>query len=101
MKFKLVVLCIALITSVFSASAQDGLCIWMTGGEGDTLTLQTAVADFTESTGIEVSVEPVGWGEAYARFLTAVNAGEGADLFAGGMSWGISLGDLGGFDQSR
>ena len=39
MKFKLVVLCIALITSVFSASAQEGLRIWMTGGEGDTLTL--------------------------------------------------------------
>ena len=96
MKFKLVVLCIALITSVFSASAQESLRIWMTGGEGDTLTLQTAAADFTESTGIEVSVEPVGWGEAYARFLTAVTAGEGADMFAGGMSWGISLGDLGG-----
>ena len=96
MKYRLVVLCIVLIVGVLSASAQDELRIWMTGGEGDTLTLQTAVAGFTEATGINVSVEPVGWGEAYARFLTAVNAGEGADLFAGGMSWGISLGDLGG-----
>jgi ABC-type glycerol-3-phosphate transport system substrate-binding protein len=96
MKLKLLVLIIVLAAGVFLASAQDELTIWMTGGENDSLVLQTAAAGFTESTGIAVKVEPVGWGEAYARFLTAVNAGEGADMFAGGMSWGISLGDLGG-----
>ena len=96
MKLKIVLLCIALIASVFSASAQNEVTIWMTGGENDSLVLQSAVADFTEATGITVNVEPVGWGEAYTRFLTAVTAGEGADMFAGGMSWGISLGDLGG-----
>ena len=96
MKLKMLVLIIFLVAGVFAANAQDEFTIWMTGGENDSLVLQTAAADFTETTGIAVNVEPVGWGEAYARFLTAINAGEGADMFAGGMSWGISLGDLGG-----
>ena len=30
------------------------------------------------------------------RYLTAVNSGTGSDMFAGGMSWGISLGGVGG-----
>ncbi len=48
------------------------------------------------STGIAVNVEAVGWSDAYSRYLTAVNSGSGADMFAGGMSWGISLGGVGG-----
>lgn len=78
--------------------AQDAgaIKIWITGGENDATALGDAAASFTEETGIAVTVEAVSWGDAYARYLTAVNSGEGADMFAGGMSWGISLGGVGG-----
>ncbi|HEX2621406.1 MAG TPA: extracellular solute-binding protein, partial [Phototrophicaceae bacterium] len=90
----LVLLLILLV--VTSVHAQDGIVVWITGGETDAAALQAASAAFTEETGIAVTVESVAWGDAYSRYLTAINSGTGADLFAGGMSWGISLGGVGG-----
>ncbi|PJF39797.1 MAG: hypothetical protein CUN55_13575 [Phototrophicales bacterium] len=84
--------------SPHTVQAQDGteISIWITGGENDATALSNAAQIFTEETGIVVKVEAVSWGDAYSRYLTAINSGTGADMFAGGMSWGISLGDLGG-----
>jgi multiple sugar transport system substrate-binding protein len=58
--------------------------------------LGVAAAIWEANTGNTVNIEAVGWGDAYARALTATTSGEGADILMGGMSWGISLGELGG-----
>lgn len=87
---------LAMMIPATSSAQDDGILFWITGDENSAAFLQAASELFTEETGIPVTVEAVGWGEAYARYLTSVNSGEGADMFAGGMSWGISLGDLGG-----
>ncbi len=92
----LLVLSLLLLSLVSVAQAQESITVWITGGEDEANTLQEAALAFTETSGIEVSVEAVDWGDAYSRYLTAVNSGTGADLFAGGMSWGISLGTIGG-----
>ena len=93
----LIVAVLLILALAFPAQMQDdALEIWVTGGENDATTLQAAAASFIEETGIDVVVEYVDWGDAYSRYLTAVNSGTGADMYAGGMSWGISLGGIGG-----
>ncbi len=93
----LVTISLLLFLLAFSVNAQEtSLTIWITGGDNEATALANAAQAFTAETGIVVNAEAVGWSDAYARYLTAVNSGTGADLFAGGMSWGISLGSLGG-----
>lgn len=98
MKHKIVIVSLMLLLafSITVSAQSDGLLIWMTGGEEGAQALQNAAAIWTETSGVPVTVEAVGWGDAYARYLTAVNSGTGADMFIGGMSWGISLGNVGG-----
>lgn len=91
----LTLLCLVLVAMSVTAQ-EEGITFWITGGENDSSAVQAAAAAFTEETGIPVTVEAVDWGDAYSRYLTAINSGTGADLFAGGMSWGISLGGVGG-----
>lgn len=101
-KFALLLLVCLLVSLAMPAAqnpsviAQSGITIWLTGDENQATALQNAAVAFTASSGIAVKVEAVAWGDAYSRYLTAVNSRSGADMFAGGMSWGISLGDVGG-----
>ncbi len=96
-KILLLVISLAIFALAFSVSAQDdSITIWITGADNDATALANAATAFTDETGITVNVEAVGWSDAYSRYLTAVNSGSGADMFAGGMSWGISLGGVGG-----
>ena len=84
---------------VLPSAAQDGegaITVWLTGSDNDALVLQEAADVWTETSGISVTVEAVPWSDSYTRALGAVNSGEGADILMGGMSWGISLGEIGG-----
>ncbi len=72
------------------------LTIWFTGDDTGAAVLQEVVNVWAESSGNSVTVSAVGWGDAYATALAAVADGSGADIIIGGMSWGISLGNLGG-----
>ncbi|MEO8397183.1 MAG: extracellular solute-binding protein, partial [Chloroflexota bacterium] len=99
MKHKMIlfVVLIALFSLVLSVQAQDkSITIWVTGGDSDAVALKAAAAPFEASTGITVNVQAVDWGNAYSQYLTAVNSSSGADIYMGGMSWGISLGGVGG-----
>lgn len=80
-----------------SAIAQgETVTIWFTGDEQQGAALQSAADVWAEETGNTVQVEVVSWSDAYAQALAAVNAQEGGDILMGGMSWGISLGTIGG-----
>lgn len=93
----LIVVSLVVLSLAFSVSAQDkSITIWITGGDNEATALANAAKAFTEETGIAVNVEAVGWSDAQAKYLTAINSGTGADMFAGGMSWGISYGGVGG-----
>lgn len=98
MKHKVLFIGLALMILAFvlPVSAQESITIWITGGDNEATALSNASQAFTDETGIEVNVEAVGWSDAQARYLTAINSGTGADMFAGGMSWGISFGGIGG-----
>lgn len=92
------VLITSLLLSAAPSSAREGVAItvWFTGDDQQAEALSIAADIWEASTGNTVTVEAVGWGDAYAKALTATTSGEGADILMGGMSWGISLGKLGG-----
>lgn len=92
----LLILVLVLLVLAIPAQAQDEITVWLTGSDTDATILQEASVAFTEETGIVVNVEAVPWSDSYTRSLTATNSGIGADIIIGGMSWGISLGNLGG-----
>lgn len=76
--------------------AQDGITFWLTGDDTGAAILQEVANTWSATSGVPVTVTAVGWGDAYAQSLAAVADGSGPDIIAGGMSWGISLGSLGG-----
>ncbi|MBC8171180.1 MAG: extracellular solute-binding protein [Anaerolineae bacterium] len=90
-----VVLVFTLLVNI-PAQAQDGITFWLTGDDTGAAILQEVANKWTETSGIPVTVTAVGWGDAYAQALAAVADGSGPDIISGGMSWGISLGALGG-----
>lgn len=92
-----VLLLFGVLVLALPVSAQDeSITIWLTGSDNEAVALQAVGDAFAEQTGISVTVEAVPWGDSYTRSLTAVNSGSGADIVMGGMSWGISLGGVGG-----
>lgn len=96
-KVLFILICLLLLGLIVPVSAQDkSITIWITGGDNEATALTNASEAFTAETGIKVNVEAVGWSDAQAKYLTAINSGSGADMFAGGMSWGISFGGVGG-----
>ncbi|HYO87361.1 MAG TPA: extracellular solute-binding protein, partial [Candidatus Limnocylindrales bacterium] len=98
-KFLFVVLLVVLALGVsVPAFAQDSadITIWFTGDETGAGIVQEVAQGWAEQTGNTVTVSAVSWGDAYATALAAVADGSGADIIMGGMSWGISLGKLGG-----
>ncbi len=99
MKHKLLFVVVLLLSlSIgFTANAQSsGITVWLTGDDTGAAILQEVANMWTETSGTPVTVTAVGWGDAYAQSLAAVAGGSGADIIIGGMSWGISLGSLGG-----
>jgi multiple sugar transport system substrate-binding protein len=94
----LFVFVVSLMVGVAPSSAREGveITVWFTGDDQQAEALGVAADIWAANTGNTVSIEAVGWGDAYARALTATTSGEGADILMGGMSWGISLGELGG-----
>src|SRR5215470_8824885 len=92
-----IIVSILVLSMAFGVHAQDkSITIWITGGDNEATALANAAKAFTDETGITVNVEAVGWSDAQAKYLTAINSGTGADMFAGGMSWGISFAGVGG-----
>lgn len=72
------------------------ITVWVTGSDTDAAVLQPVADMWASQTGNTAVVQAVSWSDAYAQSLAAVNAGSGADIIIGGMSWGISLGLQGG-----
>lgn len=101
MKQKRLLLVLALVLMMVAqipAQAQDSaeITVWFTGDDTGAAVVQAVADQWAEATGNTVTVTAVGWGDAYAQALAAVADGSGADIIMGGMSWGISLGSLGG-----
>jgi len=95
----LLILVLVLLVLAIPAQAQEEITVWLTGSDTDATILQEASAAWTAESGIAVNVEAVPWSDSYTRSLTAINSGVGADVIIGGMSWGISLGNLGGLTE--
>ncbi|MBZ0316825.1 MAG: extracellular solute-binding protein [Anaerolineae bacterium] len=103
MKMRLSILVVAAVLLSFVPApktpvvhGQDGITFWLTGDDTGAAILQEVADKWTETSGVPVTVTAVGWGDAYAQSLAAVADGSGPDIISGGMSWGISLGSLGG-----
>jgi len=95
--FKTLLVVFALLSLVLGAQAQEqSVTFWLTGDDTGAAILQEVANAWSAESGIPVTVTAVGWGDAYAQSLAAVADGAGPDIIAGGMSWGISLGNLGG-----
>jgi len=92
----LLVIAVFSIPSLVTAQGGTTITVWFTGDEQQAASLQVAADAWGEQTGNTAVIEAVSWSDAYARALAAVSAGEGADILMGGMSWGISLGKIGG-----
>lgn len=96
-RFKTALVLVSMMALSLIVTAQDAdITVWLTGDDTGAAILQEVANGWAESTGNTVTVTAVGWGDAYAQSLAAVADGSGADIIIGGMSWGISLGNLGG-----
>ncbi len=64
--------------------------------ENDKEVLTPVLEKFTEETGIEVSLEVIGWADLQTRIQTAITSGQGPDVLNIGNTWGVSLQATGG-----
>lgn len=64
--------------------------------ENDKEVLTPVLKKFTEQTGIEVSLEVIGWADLQTRIQTAITSGQGPDVLNIGNTWGVSLQATGG-----
>lgn len=93
---------LALFASTFansfrSVSAQGkSLTVWMTGSDDDATAFKAAADLWSKTSKVDVNVQAVSWGDAYAKMLAAVTSGSGPDIITGGLSFGIQLGAKGG-----
>ncbi|MGP9538287.1 ABC transporter substrate-binding protein [Brachybacterium sp. AOP43-C2-M15] len=78
----------------------DSLTYWAsnqgTSLEHDKEVLTPVLERFTEETGIEVSLEVIGWADLQTRIQTAITSGQGPDVLNIGNTWGVSLQATGG-----
>src|SRR5699024_7053557 len=78
----------------------DALTYWAsnqgTSLEDDKEVLTPVLEKFTEETGIEVSLEVIGWSDLQTRIQTAITSGQGPDVLNIGNTWGVSLQATGG-----
>ena len=83
-----------------SGSSSDTLTYWAsnqgTSLENDKEVLTPVLEKFTEETGIDVSLEVIGWGDLQTRIQTAITSGQGPDVVNIGNTWGVSLQATGG-----
>ena len=87
-----------------SGSGSDGspgsLTYWAsnqgTSVENDKEVLTPVLEKFTEETGIDVSLEVIGWADLQTRIQTAITSGQGPDVLNIGNTWGVSLQATGG-----
>jgi len=94
---KFTILFLMLLVAVAPTMAQDeGITVWLTGSDTDTAILQAASEAWTAESGIAVTVEALPWSDRTTRALAAISAGEGADIFIGGLTEEILLGAEGG-----
>jgi ABC-type glycerol-3-phosphate transport system substrate-binding protein len=101
-----IVLSIALTAGLLLASpaqaAKKTLLIWATGDDASTKVTQAAAKVFMrKNPGVKVTVQTIGWGDGYAKVLSAAAAKKGPDIITGGLSWGISLGNQGALADLR
>lgn len=79
----------------------DTITVWHTG-DASQLPMIEAVGELFEAEhGVTVEVEAIDWADAHAKILTAIQSGDGPDIFTGGLSWGIEFGELGGLVDLR
>ncbi|MGO1598525.1 MAG: ABC transporter substrate-binding protein [Brachybacterium sp.] len=83
-----------------SNDSPDSLTYWAsnqgTSLENDKEVLTPVLERFTEETGIEVSLEVIGWADLQTRIQTAITSGQGPDVLNIGNTWGVSLQATGG-----
>ncbi|GAA4529625.1 sugar ABC transporter substrate-binding protein [Brachybacterium paraconglomeratum] len=83
-----------------SNDSPDKLTYWAsnqgTSLENDKEVLTPVLEKFTEETGIEVSLEVIGWADLQTRIQTAITSGQGPDVLNIGNTWGVSLQATGG-----
>ncbi|GAA1667476.1 hypothetical protein GCM10009830_11480 [Glycomyces endophyticus] len=79
----------------------ESITVWHTGDASQQPMLDAAGALFEDETGVKVEVEIIDWADAHTKILTAIQSGDGPDVFTGGLSWGIEFGELGGLVDLR
>jgi multiple sugar transport system substrate-binding protein len=70
------------------------ITFWLMPNAPDTVHkpwLDQKAADFEKLTGTKVTVEQVGWGDAWQRITTALATQEGVDVFQVGTTWNPQL----------
>jgi multiple sugar transport system substrate-binding protein len=79
----------------------DSITVWHTGDAAQLPMIEAVGAVFEAEHGVAVEVEAIDWADAHAQILTAIQSGDGPDIFTGGLSWGIEFGELGGLVDLR
>ncbi|HEX2143276.1 MAG TPA: extracellular solute-binding protein [Glycomyces sp.] len=79
----------------------DSITVWHTGDASQKPMIDAVGAVFEEEHGVKVNVEIIDWADAHTKILTAIQSGDGPDIFTGGLSWGIEFGELGGLYDLR
>ncbi|WP_152354058.1 ABC transporter substrate-binding protein [Brachybacterium subflavum] len=78
----------------------DSLTYWASNQgqslEDDKKILTPVLEKFTKDSGIEVSLEVIGWNDLQTRIQTAITSGQGPDVINIGNTWGVSLQATGG-----
>ncbi|WP_422116435.1 ABC transporter substrate-binding protein [Brachybacterium sp. UNK5269] len=64
--------------------------------EHDKEVLTPVLERFAEESGIQVSLEVIGWNDLQTRIQTAITSGQGPDVVNIGNTWGVSLQATGG-----
>ena len=89
-------------TSGTSTTQQDdsgpvNLTLWLTGSDDELTVIQAAADQYKKShPDTTITAQSISWTDGHAKVLTAATSKVGPDIMAGGMSWGIEFGELGG-----
>jgi multiple sugar transport system substrate-binding protein len=79
----------------------ESILIWHTGDASQKPMIEAVGALFEAEHDVTVEVEIIDWADAHTKILTAIQSGDGPDIFTGGLSWGIEFGELGGLIDLR
>lgn len=85
-----------------AVQAAESINFWLMPNAPDDIHvpwLNEAVAEFKEQTGISVTYEIVGWGDAWTRITSAIATGEGVDVFQVGTTWNPQFAATGGLTE--